>query len=162
MEQTHMIKSTVAMSLMVAVALANDSLLTTGNAQSTEPKDIFKVIVSLSGITSSTKDILILVNVKNRTKSELFNAENPQIEDINKVNYTITFPGSAIEVGDDIHFIMSVKNFKLQCDDANNSPLNRPEFVDINFSTGDSDKEEKVKTIRTPEIRITTFWLSIL
>ena len=40
---------------------------------------------------------------------------------------------------------MSVKNFKLQCDDANNSPLNRPEFVDINLSTGDSDKEEKSK-----------------
>ena len=64
MEQTHMIKSTVAMSLMVAVAFANASLLTMVNAQSTEPKDIFKVIVSLSGITSSTKDILILVNVK--------------------------------------------------------------------------------------------------
>ncbi|MDW0271271.1 MAG: hypothetical protein QN834_07680, partial [Nitrososphaeraceae archaeon] len=72
MEQTHMIKSTVAMSLMVAVALANASLLTMVNAESTEPKDIFKVIVSLSGITSSTKDILILVNVKDQTKSELF------------------------------------------------------------------------------------------
>ena len=146
MEQTHMIKSTVAMSLMVAVALANASLLTMVNAQSTEPKDIFKVIVSLSGITSSTKDILILVNVKDRTKSELFNAENPQIEDINKVNYTITFPGSAIDEGDKYTVcIMTVKNFKLQCDDANNSPLNRPEFVDINLSTGDSDKEEKSK-----------------
>ena len=66
--------------LMVAVALANASLLTMVNAQSTEPKDIFKVIVSLSGITSSTKDILILVNVKDQTKSELFNAENPQMK----------------------------------------------------------------------------------
>lgn len=132
--------------LMVAVALANASLLTMVNAQSTEPKDIFKVIVSLSGITSSTKDILILVNVKDQTKSELFNAENPQIEDINKVNYTITFPGSAIDEGDKYTVsVMSVKNFKLQCDDANNSPLNRPEFVDINLSTGDSDKEEKSK-----------------
>ena len=42
-----MIKSTVAMSLMVAVALANASLLTMVNAQSTEPKDIFKVIFYL-------------------------------------------------------------------------------------------------------------------
>ena len=146
MEQTYMIKSTVSMSLIVAVAFANASLLTTVNAQSTEPKDIFKVIVSLSGITSSTKDILILVNVKDQTKLELFNAESPQAKGTNKVNYTITFPGSAVDEGDKYTVcIMSVNDFKLQCDDANNSPLNRPEFVDINLSAGDSDREENGK-----------------
>ena len=146
MEQTHMIKSMIGMSLLVAVAFANASLLTMVNAQSTESKDVFKVIVSLSGITSSTKDILILVNVKDQTKLELFNAESPQTEGTNKVNYTITFPGSAVDEGDKYTVcIMSVNNFKLQCDDANNSPLNRPEFVDINLSPGNSDKEEKGK-----------------
>jgi len=139
-------KSMVGIGLIVAVVFANASLLTMVNAQSTEPKDSFKVIVSLSGITSSTKDILILVNVKDQTKSKLFNAENPQIEGTNKVNYTITFPGTAVDEGDKYTVcIMSVKNFKLQCDGANNSPLNRPEFVDIDLSAGDSDKEEKGK-----------------
>jgi hypothetical protein len=146
MEQTYAIKSMVGISLIFAVVFANASLLTMVNAQSMEPKDIFKVIVSLSGITSSTRDILILVNVKDQTKSELFNAENPQIEGTNKVNYTITFPGSAVDEGDKYTVcILSVKNFELQCDDANNSPLNRPEFVDINLSAGDPDKEAKGK-----------------
>ena len=48
MEQTHMIKS-MTISLIVGIALANASLLTMVNAESTEPKDIFKVIVSFVG-----------------------------------------------------------------------------------------------------------------
>ncbi len=146
MEQTYVKKLMGGISLIVAVIFANANLLTIVNAQSTETKDVFKVIVSLSGITSSTKDMLILVNVKDQTRSEMFNAENPQIKGTNKVNYTITFPGSDVDEGDKFTVcIISIKNFKLQCDDAKNSPLNRPEFVDINLSTGNSDKEEKGK-----------------
>jgi hypothetical protein len=40
---------------------------------------------------------------------------------------------------------MSVKNFKLQCDNANNFTLNRPEFEDTNLSVGGAIKEEKGK-----------------
>jgi hypothetical protein len=141
MEQTYM-KLTVSISLILFLSFANVSLQARVDAQSTEPKDTFKVVVSLSGISSSTKDILILVNVNDQTKSKLFNAESPQIEGKDKVNYTITFPGSAIDEGDKYTVcIMSIKNFKVQCDEANNSPLNRPEFVDINLSA-ENEKEE--------------------
>jgi hypothetical protein len=146
MEQTYVKTSMGGMSLIAALVFVNANLMTIVNAQSAETKDVFKVIVSLSGITSSTKDMLILVNVKDQTKSELFNAENPELKRANKVNYTLTFAGSSVDEGDKYTVcIVSVKNFNLQCDDAKNSPLNKPEFVDINLSTGDSDNEEKGK-----------------
>jgi hypothetical protein len=37
---------------------------------------------------------------------------------------------------------MIVKNFKLECDKGNNSPLNRPEFVDINVGSDSTSKEK--------------------
>ena len=49
------------------------------------------MVVSLFGITNSTKDIVTLVNVKDRTKIKLFNAENPETEGEDKVSYVITF-----------------------------------------------------------------------
>jgi hypothetical protein len=33
-------------------------------------------------------------------------------------------------------------DFKLKCEHGNNSPLNRPEFVDINVSENSSKKEK--------------------
>jgi hypothetical protein len=37
---------------------------------------------------------------------------------------------------------MTTDNFKLECDKGDNSPLNRPEFVDINVGGGSSSKEK--------------------
>ena len=139
-----MIKLTVVIILFTGFVFSNSDLIRMANAQITKTQDTFKVIVTLSGITSSTKDILILVNIKDQTKSKLFNAEDPQIKGADKVNYTMTFPGSAVDEDDKYTVcIMSVKNFKLECDNANNSPLKKPEFVDINLATENSNKEGK-------------------
>jgi hypothetical protein len=40
---------------------------------------------------------------------------------------------------------MSVKNFKFECDNANNSPLKKPEFVDINLAAQNSNKKDDDK-----------------
>ena len=40
---------------------------------------------------------------------------------------------------------MSMKDFKVECDNANNSPLKKPEFVDINLATENSNKKTKDK-----------------
>ena len=139
-----MIKLTVVIILFTGFVFSNSDLIRMANAQITKTQDTFKVIVTLSGITSSTKDILILVNIKDQTKSKLFNAEDPQIKGADKVNYTMTFPGSAVDEDDKYTVcIMTVKNFKLECDNANNSPLKKPEFVDINLATENSNKEGK-------------------
>ena len=142
MEQTYMLRSIISISLIIGSFLGNAILLTSVNAQSTEPKDVFKVIVTLTGITSSTQDILIIVNVGDHTKSKLLNAENTKMEGANKVNYTLTFPGSFVDKGDKYTVcVMTVKNFKLQCDHANNSRQDRPELVDINLTSPDMDKK---------------------
>ena len=144
MERIYVIKLTVVIILFTGFVFSNSDLIRMANAQITKTQDTFKVIVTLSGITSSTKDILILVNIKDQTKSKLFNAEDPQIKGADKVNYTMTFPGSAVDEDDKYTVcIMSVKNFKLECDNANNSPLKKPEFVDINLATENSNKEGK-------------------
>jgi hypothetical protein len=104
------------------------------------------VIVTLFGITNSTKDITTIVNVKDQTKVKVFNAENPESEVEDKVSYTMTFPNLTVDDGDPYSVCtVSVEDFELNCVEGNNSPLNRPEFVDIDVSGGGSsegDQEE--------------------
>ena len=68
-------KSAIITSLIVTMIFTNISLNTKLSAESGVGKDVFKVVVSLFGITNSTKDIVTLVNVKDQTKIKLFNAE---------------------------------------------------------------------------------------
>lgn len=146
MEQTYAIKLIVVIILVIAIVFSNSNLTRIANAQTANTKDVFKVKVTLSGITSSTKDILILVNIKDQTKSKLFNAQNPEIKGADRVNYTITFPGATIDEDDKYTVcIMSVKDFKLECDNAKNSPMKKPEFVEINLAAENSNKKEKNK-----------------
>lgn len=70
------------------------------SAESEVGKDVYKVVVSLFGITNSTKDIVTLVNVKDQTKSKLFNAENPETEGEDKVSYVITFQNLSVDDGE--------------------------------------------------------------
>jgi hypothetical protein len=146
LEQTYAIKLIVVIIFVIAIVFSNSNLTRIANAQTANTKDVFKVKVTLSGITSSTKDMLILVNIKDQTKSKLFNAQNPEIKGADKVNYTITFPAATIDEDDKYTVcIMSVKDFKLECDNAKNSPMKKPEFVEINLAAENSNKKEKNK-----------------
>ena len=82
-------KSAIITSLIVAMIFTNISLNAKLSAESGVGKDVFKVVVSLFGITNSTKDIVTLVNVKDQIKIKLFNAENPETEGEDKVSYVI-------------------------------------------------------------------------
>ena len=138
----YAIKLIVVVILVITIIISNSDFIGIAKAQTTNTKDVFKVIVTLSGISSSTKDVLILVNINDQTRSKLFNAQDPEIKGADKVNYTITFPGSTVDEGDKYTVcIMSVKNFKLECDNAKNSELKKPEFVDINLATKTSKKD---------------------
>lgn len=146
MDRAYTIKLTVVLFLVIVIVFSNSVLIHISYAETAKTKNIFKVIVTLSGITSSTKDILILVNINDQTRSKLFNAEDPQIKGLDKVNYTMTFPASTIDKNDKYTVcIMSVKNFKFECDNANNSPLKKPEFVDINLAVQNLDKKYEDK-----------------
>ena len=143
LKTNYVTKSIIIGLLVTAILVTNVSLFSRVRAESGVGKDVFKVIVTLFGITNSTKDVLTLVNVEDQTKIKLFNAEDPENQGQDKVSYTMTFPG--IEVQDNDPYTvctMTVKNFKLECDKGNNSPLNRPEFVDINVGSGSTSKEK--------------------
>ncbi|MDW0179025.1 MAG: hypothetical protein QOK80_10540, partial [Nitrososphaeraceae archaeon] len=127
----YVVKSAIITSLIVAMILTNVSLNAKVSAESGVGKDVFKVVVSLFGITNSTKDIVTLVNVKDQTKIKMFNAENPETEGEDKVSYVITFQNLSVDDGEPYNVCtVNVADFKLNCKDGNNSPLNRPEFVD--------------------------------
>jgi hypothetical protein len=144
MERNYLMKSMIATGIILAVVLANVNLLAKVTAETGAGKDVFKVVVTLFGLTNSTKDIATIVNVKDQTKLKLFNAENPQGAAQDKVSYTITFPNLTVNAGDPYTVCtVSVSDFKLDCIKGKNSPLDRPEFVDIDKSGGSSSSEVK-------------------
>lgn len=134
----------IVVHLIFALIWANVSQLEKVTAETGIGKDVFKVTVTLFGITNSTKDISTLVNVKDQTKVKLFNAENPEGKDNDTVSYTMTFPDLQVNDGEPYTVCtLSVEGFELNCIEGNNAPFNRPEFVDINLSEGGSGNEER-------------------
>lgn len=139
MESNHFIKTMIVTSFIFTVVLVNANLLAKATAETGVGKDVFKVIVTLFDITNSTKDITTIVNVKDQTKVKVFNAENPESEVEDKVSYTMTFPNLTVDDGEPYSVCtVSVEDFELNCIEGNNSPLNRPEFVDIDVAGGGS------------------------
>lgn len=140
MEPNYLMKSLIITGLIVAIVFANVNLLFKVSAETGAGKDVFKVIVTLFDITNSTKDIVTLVNVKDQTKIKLFNADYPQTQGQDKVSYTLTFPNLTVNDGDPYTVCtVKVENFKLDCIKGKNSPLNRPEFVDVDTAKGSSE-----------------------
>jgi hypothetical protein len=121
--------------LIFVLFVTNFSVFSKAEAETGIGKDVFKVIVSLFGISNSTKDIVTIVNVGDQTKVKVYNAEDPETEGLDRVSYTITFPNLAVDDGDPYNVCtVSVDDFKLNCEEGSNSHLNRPEFVDIDVS----------------------------
>jgi hypothetical protein len=140
MERNYLMKSMIVTGIILTVVLANVNLMDKVTAETGAGKDVFKVVVTLFGLTNSTKDIATIVNVKDQTKLKLFNAENPEGQAQDKVSYTITFPNVTVNEGDPYTVCtVSVDDFKLNCIHGKNSPLSRPEFVDIDKSGGSSE-----------------------
>ena len=139
----YFMKTVIVASLILAISLANVSMFGKAVAETGVGKDVFKVIVTLFDITNSTKDITTIVNVKDQTKVKVFNAENPDTEDQDKVSYTITFPNLTVDDGEPYNVCtVSSEDLVLDCMEGQNSPLNRPEFVDISVSDGAGEGDE--------------------
>ena len=134
MKNIFLSNKAVCLTLVLSITLAYSGL-SHATAESGIGKDVFKVIVTLYGISNSTKDIVTLVSVGDQLKVKLFNAEDPESQGLNKTSYTIPFPNLAVNEGEPYKVcVMSTDNFKLKCQNGKNSPLDRPEFVDINMA----------------------------
>jgi hypothetical protein len=138
--KSYTLASIVLLGLVLSFLLGNIAVSKV-MAESGVGKDVFKVIVTLYGITNSTKDILTIINVGDETKVKLYSPENPTTEGSDKVSYTFAYPNMAVENGERYTVCtMSTDNFKLKCENGKNSPLDRPEFVDIKVSENSSKK----------------------
>jgi hypothetical protein len=133
MKKIYAIGSIILSGLIFCSVLA--STTTKAAAETGIGNDVFKVVVTLYDITNSTKDIVTIVNVGDQIKTKVFNPQDPKNEGMDKVSYTITFPNLAVADGEAYKVCtVSADNLKMKCQDGKNSPLNRPEFVDVNVS----------------------------
>ena len=66
--KTNYVTKSIIVGLLITAILVTNLSLVEAKAESGEGKDVFKVVVTLFGITNSTKDILTLVNVQDQTK----------------------------------------------------------------------------------------------
>ena len=138
--KSYIFTSIVVLGVVLSFLLGNIAISKV-TAESGVGKDVFKVVVSLFGITNSTKEILTIVNVADSTKIKLYNPESPDAEGSDKVSYVFTFPGVAVDAGERYNVCtVQAADFKLKCEHGSNSPLNRPEFVDIKVSPSSSEK----------------------
>src|SRR5213594_2879268 len=99
MKRNYFMKSLIFTSFVIAIVFTNVSLSTKVIAETGQGKDVFKVIVTLYGITNSTKDIVTIINVGDQTKVKLYSPDNPTTEGSDKVSYTFAFPNMAVQDG---------------------------------------------------------------
>ena len=69
MERNYLMKSMIVTGIILTVVLANVNLLAKVTAETGAGKDVFKVVVTLFGLTNSTKDSMPKIpKVRPRTK----------------------------------------------------------------------------------------------
>ncbi|HEY7108480.1 MAG TPA: hypothetical protein VH415_03535 [Nitrososphaeraceae archaeon] len=106
-------------------------------------KDVFKVIVSVFGISNDTGDMVTTVNVNGNSKVKSFDSDNinywqPSSADSNTrlLEYIATFPGVEVNPGD--HYkacVLLVETSHTICKEGANSAGKRPEVVDISLDS---------------------------
>ena len=119
-------------------------------------KDVFKVVVSVFGVTKEMGDIAATVTVNGNSKVKSFDVDGMNLQtadltssqDVGVIEFVATFPNTEVNVGDQYRAcVLTLNTMDKYCEEGNNSPAKRPEFVDISMDkapNSDSD-EEKIK-----------------
>jgi hypothetical protein len=134
------------------------------HAETGKGEDIFKVIMTIFEVDKSKGDVVAIVSVNNgeASKVKFLDSEAPNVVPINSngrsgtsssisssshlVEYVATFPNVTVNAGDEYKAcVLTTKSLSsdgLVCSTGQNSPANRPEFVDIslNATTSSSDR----------------------
>jgi hypothetical protein len=121
-------------------------------------KDVFKVVVSIFGVTKDMGDIAAAVTVNGNSKVKSFDvdginsqtADPTSSQDVGVIEFVATFPNTQVNIGDQYRAcVLTLNTMDKYCEEGNNSPAKRPEFVDISMdkaSNSDSvEKKSKVK-----------------
>src|ERR671919_106129 len=130
-------------------------------AETGKGEDIFKVIMTVFGVDKSKGDVVAIVTANNGEASRVkfLDSEAPYVIPINSsgggisggsgssshlIEYIATFPNVTVNAGDEYKAcVLTTKDLELICSTGNNSPANRPEFVDISLNaTGGGSVEQ--------------------
>ena len=135
----RMIKSAVIFAVLPALFYyaTIPFLVNNGFAETGVAKNIFKVIVSIYGITKETGDIVAIVNVdgSSRVKTFDFNPTNPSTYSSingNVLKFVATFPNVVVESGEIYRAcVVKLKDMHQYCQERKNSSAKGSEVVEI-------------------------------
>ena len=135
----RMIKSAVIFAVLPALFYyaTIPFLVNNGFAETGVGKNIFKVIVSIYGITKETGDIVAIVNVDGNSKIKTFdlNPTNPSTyTTINGdvLKFVATFPNVEVESGEIYRAcVVKLKDMHQYCQERKNSSAKGSEIVEI-------------------------------
>ena len=132
--------------VIIEITLVSQSILINlAGAETGKGTDIFKVIVSIFGVDESKGDVVAIVTVNNEEASRVkfLEADAPYVIPLNAsegetgshlVEYIATFPNIVVNSGAEYKVcVLTVKDLELLCKTGQNSPANRPEFIDISL-----------------------------
>jgi hypothetical protein len=120
-------------------------------AETGKGEDIFKVIMTIFGADKSKGDVVAIVTVNNGEASKVkfldtdalsgstLTTSTPSTTNpaagLGIIEYVATFPNVTVNAGDEYNAcVMTTKDLQPICTEGNNSPANRPEFVDLSLN----------------------------
>src|SRR5215207_6126743 len=132
--------------IVIVITVASQNILINlANAETGKGTDVFKVIMTIFGVDKSKGDVVAIVTTNNReaSKVKLLETDAPYVTPLNTsgdetggyiVEYVATFPNVNVNPGAEYRAcVLTVKDLELLCKTGQNSPANRPEFIDISL-----------------------------
>jgi hypothetical protein len=123
-------------------------------------RNIFKVIMTIFDVDKSKGDVVAIVTANNGEASRVkfLDSQAPYVVPINSsggsgssshlVEYVATFPNVTVTTGDEYKAcVLTTKDLSpdgLICNTGQNSPANRPEFVDISLNATTTNSEDRL------------------
>jgi hypothetical protein len=121
-------------------------------------KDVFKVVVSIFGVTKDVGDIAAAVTVNGNSKVKSFDVDGMNSQtadptsspDVGVIEFVATFPNTQVNVGDQYKAcVLTLNTMDKYCQEGNNSPAKRPEFADITMDKAiESESVEKNSKVK--------------
>src|SRR5918994_861685 len=154
---TNILLVLAASIVIIEITVASQNILINlANAETGKGTDVFKVILTIFGVDKSKGDVVAIVTANNgeASKVKFLESDAPYVVPINSsgggsssshlVEYVATFPNVTVNAGNEYKAcVLTTKDLELICSTGNNSPANRPEFVDISLNaTGGGSVEQ--------------------
>jgi hypothetical protein len=140
---------------VVFTSTSSSLYLNNAHAETGIGRDVFKVIVSIFGVTRDSGDIVATVTVNGNSKVKSFDVDNlnlgPSVDNSTQggeiIEYVTTFPDLEVKSGDEYKVcVLTIESTDRICQEGTNSVAKRPEIVDFSLDklAEDTDSEEEV------------------